>query len=181
MKIFKIIATLVGCVIAPVVSVFLSYSLDVMLTTQKLKLFDFNTCLEGLKINQKQQQLFMIFTALLIGLIIFVVFVVMNNKYKADTITVTPKIKIPVPAGEGQNGSARFMNDSEKHSVFATYKLKQSSDLCRVLNRNGEDYYNAVSKKGKYLPFIPIPLDKINKNEFPAKGYGLFCHQWTSE
>ena len=25
-------------------------------------------------------------------------------------------------------------------------------------------------KKGKYLPFIPIPLDKINKNEFPAKG-----------
>ena len=49
MKIFKIIATLVGCVIAPVVSVFLSYSLDVMLTTQKLKLFDFNTCLEGLK------------------------------------------------------------------------------------------------------------------------------------
>ena len=63
MKIFKIIATLVGCVIAPVVSVFLSYSLDVMLTTQKLKLFDFNTCLEGLKVNQKQQQLFMIFTA----------------------------------------------------------------------------------------------------------------------
>ena len=80
MKIFKIIATLVGCVIAPVVSVFLSYSLDVMLTTQKLKLFDFNTCLEGLKVNQKQQQLFMIFTALLIGLIIFVVFVAMNNK-----------------------------------------------------------------------------------------------------
>lgn len=71
MKLFKIIATLVGCVIAPVVSVFLSYSLDVMLTTQKLKLFDFNTCLEGLQINQKQQQLFMIFTALLIGLIIF--------------------------------------------------------------------------------------------------------------
>ena len=170
MKISKIIATLVGCVIAPVVSVFLSYSLDVMLTTQKLKLFDFNTCLEGLKVNQKQQQLFMIFTALLIGLIIFVVFVAMSNKYKADTITVTPKIKIPVPAGEGQNGSARFMNDSEKHSVFATYKLKQSSDLCRVLNSNGEDYYNAVSKKGKYLPFIPIPLDKINKNEFPAKG-----------
>lgn len=28
-KLFKIIATLVGCVIAPVVSVFLSYSLDV--------------------------------------------------------------------------------------------------------------------------------------------------------
>lgn len=56
-KLFKIIATLVGCVIAPVVSVFLSYSLDVMLTTQELKLFDFNTCLEGLKVNQKQQQL----------------------------------------------------------------------------------------------------------------------------
>ena len=35
MKISKIIATLVGCVIAPVVSVFLSYSLDVMLTTQE--------------------------------------------------------------------------------------------------------------------------------------------------
>ena len=133
-KLFKIIATLVGCVIAPVVSVFLSYSLDVMLTTQELKLFDFNTCLEGLKVNQKQQQLFMIFTALLIGLIIFVVFVVMNNKYKADTITVTPKIKIPVPAGEGQNGSARFMNDSEKHSVFATCKLKlfqKKVNICR--------------------------------------------------
>jgi type IV secretion system protein VirD4 len=79
-----------------------------------LQLFDFNTCLEGLQINQKQQQLFMIFTALLIGLIIFVVFVAMSNKYKADTITVTPKIKIPVPAGKGQNGSARFMNDSER-------------------------------------------------------------------
>lgn len=169
MKIFKIIATLVGCVIAPVVSVFLSYSLDVMLTTQKLKLFDFNTCLEGLKVNQKQQQLFMIFTALLIGLIIFVVFVVMNNKYKADTITVTPKIKIPVPAGEGQNGSARFMNDSEKHSVFATYKLKHSSDLCRVLNRNGEDYYNAVSKKVNICPLFRYRLIRLTKMSFLPK------------
>lgn len=169
MKIFKIIATLVGCVIAPVVSVFLSYSLDVMLTTQELKLFDFNTCLEGLKVNQKQQQLFMIFTALLIGLIIFVVFVAMSNKYKADTITVTPKIKIPVPAGEGQNGSARFMNDSEKHSVFATYNLKQSSDLCRVLNRNGEDYYNAVSKKVNICRLFRYRLIRLTKMSFLPK------------
>ena len=170
MKILKIIATLVGCAFAMVISVFVSYSFDVMMTTQKLKLFDFNTCLDGLKANEKQQQLFLIFTGLIICTADLIVFVAMKNKYKADTITVTPKIKIPVPAGEGQNGSARFLSDSEKRNVFSTYRLNQSSDICRVLNRNGEDYYNAVSKKGKYLPFIPIPLDKINKNEFPAKG-----------
>ncbi|MGN0611750.1 MAG: type IV secretory system conjugative DNA transfer family protein, partial [Ruminiclostridium sp.] len=170
MKVFKIIATLAGCVLAAVVSVFASYSLDIMLTTQKLQLFDFNTCLEGLKANEKQQQLFLIFTALLIGLIIFIVFVAMKNKYKADTITITPKIKIPVPAGEGQNGSARFLSDSEKRNVFATYRLNQSSDICRVLNRNGDDYYKAAAKDNKYIPYIKVPIEKINRKELPSKG-----------
>lgn len=168
MKIFKIIATLVGCVIAPVVSVFLSYSLDVMLTTQKLKLFDFNTCLEGLKVNQKQQQLFMIFTALLIGLIIFVVFVAMNNKYKADTITVTPKIKIPVPAGEGQNGSARFMNDSEKHSVFATIAQKKQA-IFYILPDQKTSYYPIVTLLVNQQYELLVDYAKDHGNRLPIR------------
>lgn len=167
MKIFKIIAFLISCAASALIAVFISYSFDIFMRTQKLKLYDFDTCFHGLSVNEKQQQLFLIFTALLVGLFLFVFFVAFKSKYKSDTITVTPKIKIPAPAGEGQNGTARFLTDSEKRQVFTTYKLKENGYMCELLKRNGAKYYQAT-QKGEYID--AIPLKEVRQNELPDKG-----------
>lgn len=41
-----------------------------------------------------------------------------DKQYKADMITVTPDIRIPAPAGQGQHGAARFLKEKEIPKTF---------------------------------------------------------------
>lgn len=43
-----------------------------------------------------------------------------DKNYKADMIPITPDIKIPAPAGQGQHGTARFLKEKEFDKAFAT-------------------------------------------------------------
>ena len=48
---------------------------------------------------------------------------------KVDTIQITDDIAIPVPAGNGQYGTARFLKDDEKDKLFTTFRYTGSEKL----------------------------------------------------
>lgn len=48
---------------------------------------------------------------------------------KIDTMKITADIEIPVPAGNGQHGSERFLTETEKREVFNTFTYPTQKDL----------------------------------------------------
>lgn len=46
-----------------------------------------------------------------------------------DTMQITDDISIPVPAGNGQHGTARFLRDDEKDKLFTTFRYTGSETL----------------------------------------------------
>lgn len=152
----KIVGFVIFSIIALVAAVPLSWAADYALANKvaEFKFIDVQTCIDGLINNPKQFQLYVPICGALI-LIPALIVSMLGNKYRANVIEITPKISIPAPAGEGQNGTARFMTEKEKKKEFAVWKFDESSNLYKNLNSNGKDYYKSVKaedyKKGKLI------------------------------
>lgn len=50
-----------------------------------------------------------------------------DKQYKADMIQVTPDIRTPAPAGQGQHGTARWLTKKEIDRVFASYIIDKDT------------------------------------------------------
>jgi len=67
------------------------------------------------------------------------VWIIGDKQYVSDLIQVTDKIRIPVPAGQGQFGSARFATEKEVEEFldYVDFKLSDYDDeFCQVYKMN---------------------------------------------
>lgn len=64
-----------------------------------------------------------------IGIIVYTSMTVEQTVAKVDTIRVTDDIEIPVPAGNGQHGTARFLREDEKDKLFTTFRYTGKETL----------------------------------------------------
>lgn len=64
-----------------------------------------------------------------IGIIVYTSMTVEQTITKVDTIQVTDDIEIPVPAGNGQHGTARFLRADEKDKLFTTFRYTGKETL----------------------------------------------------
>lgn len=67
-----------------------------------------------------------------IALIMYTSVTIEQQIAKVDTITITPDIVIPVPAGNGQHGTARFATEAEKEEIFETFYYTGIENLTTV-------------------------------------------------
>lgn len=155
----KVVFFIIFSILVLVLAVPLSYAADYALANKvaEFKFVDVQTCIDGLINNQKQLQLYLIVSGFLLIIPILIV-VLFGHSYKADKIEITPDIFIPAPAGEGQNGTARFMTEKEKKKNFAVWRFDKSSGLYKALNKNGDIYFSSAEKdvyqKGKVIANI---------------------------
>lgn len=56
------------------------------------------------------------------AILIYTSMTVEQTVAKVDTIRITDDIEIPVPAGNGQHGTARFLKEKEKDKLFTTFR-----------------------------------------------------------
>lgn len=68
--------------------------------------------------KSEQSIIFVILFFCIIVLAIFALFITDTKTYKSDLMEITPDIHIPVPAGQGQHGAARFLKESEFDKTF---------------------------------------------------------------
>ena len=90
-----------------------------------LSLIPLRACIESLKIDEAHFSLFLAFQGFITLSSIY--YYVANHKpYQSDLMLVTPDISTPVPAGQKQFGSARWLTKAEKDIAFKSFELDKT-------------------------------------------------------
>ena len=93
-------------------------------------------CLAGLFTEQKQGMLFLSFECFV--LLCTVLFFTQNSRsYQSDLMKVTDEIEIPVPVGQFQHGSSRWMREEEKDRVFEVCTISPANPVIKELIDTG--------------------------------------------
>lgn len=93
-------------------------------------------CLAGLFTEQKQGMLFLSFECFV--LLCTVLFFTQNSRsYQSDLMKVTDEIEIPVPVGQFQHGSSRWMREEEKDRVFEVCTISPTNPVIKELIDTG--------------------------------------------
>lgn len=141
-KAYSIFYYLLGAIFLTLFAVFLSVILDKMLLGETDFFLNGNFKVENI-INEfftteKAKQLFWIIEGL-IALVVFY-FISQQNAFKSNVSNkkeVAKGIKTPVAVGEGQYGTARFMEKKEINNVYSTV----------ILDRKDENIQNLLKEE----------------------------------
>lgn len=129
---------------------------DVLMTGSiSTDLTDFSTTISGVFGGEKPRKLYLLLEALVV-LLCVVYFVCAERTYQTDTYKVTDNISVPVPSGQGQHGTAWFMSNKEKHSMYHFVEISQSNAVIKALMEQGRKRFEAVENG---VPFSPEIID----------------------
>ncbi|WP_018305479.1 VirD4-like conjugal transfer protein, CD1115 family [Desulfitobacterium hafniense] len=128
-------------VLATGINMYLSTVLHLLLQTKSLRFMDdrylsLMSCIESLVSEKSHLMLFLSFEGFVLLFAAFLVFSD-NKPYQSRIMQVTPVIDTPVPVGQKQHGSARWMTEREKDSYFDHGLLKTQDALIHDLMRMG--------------------------------------------
>ena len=111
-----------------------------------------------------------------------VLFFVQNSRsYQSDLMKVTDDIEIPVPVGQYQHGSSRWLKEEEKEKVFEAYNLDPSNPVIKELIATGYDGLDFINnadhadtgdvgeQEYRELSDIPVPIHEETTRETKQK------------
>ncbi|MEM5816695.1 MAG: hypothetical protein AAGU16_02365 [Desulfitobacterium hafniense] len=87
--------------------------------------------------NQKVLIFFLLFLILSAVAVLFMLFEHSYINYKSDMQTITPAIKTPKAEGQGQYGTARWMEKDEIPDTFTVVQIDRNDSLIRRLMDEG--------------------------------------------
>jgi len=136
----KIIICTILFVLGGVVNIFFSTALHLILSRQSsvLRLAPLGECLSSIAGNHQHFILFLCLQGF-ITILSLMFFLTNLRPYQSDLLRVTPDIETPVPVGQHQHGSSRWLTDREKNKVFESYTLNPNNSALRYLIKHGED------------------------------------------
>ena len=144
-------------VVGSITAMLFASVLNDVLTTGSIStdLTDFSTTIAGVFGGEKPRKLYLLLEALVV-LLCVVYFVCAERTYQTDTYKVTDNISVPVPSGQGQHGTAWFMSNKEKHSMYHFVEISQSNAVIKALMEQGRKRFEAVENG---VPFSPEIID----------------------
>jgi len=90
-----------------------------------LKIIPLRKSLDNMAVSEAHLSLFLCFQGFIILSAIY--YYVANHKpYQSNLIQITPEISTPVPAGQKQFGSARWLTEKEKEESFPNFELSKN-------------------------------------------------------
>lgn len=129
-------------------NVFFSDALHRLLSRQMtvLKLSPIGECLTSLFSSRQHFLLYLCLQGFM--LILSVMFYTTNLRpYQSDLMEITPDIKTPVPVGQYQHGSSRWLRDSEKNKAFNSFVLGPDNPQIKKLIETGYDNLEFFKEK----------------------------------
>ena len=144
-------------VVGSITALLFASVLNDVLTTGRIStdLTDFSTIISGVFGGEKPRKLYLLLEALVV-LLCVVYFVCAERTYQTETYKVTDNISVPVPSGQGQHGTAWFMSNKEKHSMYHFVEISQSNAVIKSLMEQGRKRFEAVENG---VPFSPEIID----------------------
>lgn len=105
-------------------NVYFSTGLHFLLTHQaeEFEMVSFKKCMVSMAMSGAHLSLFLCFQGVILLIAVFM-YIVNFKPYQSDLVQITPNISTPVPAGQKQFGSAKWLTDKEKEIAFSHYKL----------------------------------------------------------
>jgi type IV secretion system protein VirD4 len=136
----KIIICSILFVVGGVVNIFFSTALHLILSRQSsvLRLAPLGECLSSMAGSRQHFILFLCLQGF-ITILSLMFFLTNLRPYQSDLLRVTPDIETPVPVGQHQHGSSRWLTDREKNKVFESYTLNPNNSALQYLIKHGED------------------------------------------
>lgn len=144
----KLILSVVIFGIGTIFNLFFTAALHGLLSRRyyTLTLIPLWDCIAGLFTQRQQSLLFLSFEGFIC--LCGVLFWVQNNRpYQSELVRVTEDIYTPVPVGQYQHGSARWLRDTEKRKVFGTQVISPQNELIRELLDTGYSDLPFMQKK----------------------------------
>jgi type IV secretion system protein VirD4 len=119
----KIIICSLLFVVGGVVNIFFSTALHLILSRQSnvLHLAPLGECLSSIAGSRQHFILFLCLQGF-ITILSLMFFLTNLRPYQSDLLRVTPDIETPVPVGQHQHGSSRWLTDREKNKSFESYR-----------------------------------------------------------
>ena len=156
-KYYRIPVCIFIFVVGSITAMLFASVLNDVLTTGSIStdLTDFSTTISGVFGGEKPRKLYLLLEALVV-LLCVVYFVCAERTYQTDTYKVTDNISVPVPSGQGQHGTAWFMSNKEKHSMYHFVEISQSNAVIKALMEQGRKRFEAVENG---VPFSPEIID----------------------
>lgn len=172
----KIIICSILFVAGGVVNIFFSTALHQILSRQTsvLRLAPISECLSSMAGSRQHFILFLCLQGFI--LILSLMFFLTNLRpYQSDLLRVTPDIETPIPVGQHQHGSSRWLTEAEKSKVFESYTLNPGHPALRYLTKHGADDLKDDDKELKEKATAPPPEETCNdksreseQSEIPA-------------
>lgn len=100
--------------------------------------------------NAQHFKLFMLLESIVV-LLCVLYFVLARRTYQADTFRVTDDVIIPKPYGQGQHGTAWFMEEKDKKKYFDSIEISTANSLISRLTEQGKKRYNTIEKGSQYI------------------------------
>lgn len=139
----KIIAALTLGAIFTVISLYLSYNLKyIFLGRLDMLTLNFFKVLFGL-LDEHNRRFFLIFMGMSFLAIIYFVSMQGYIKYKSDMQVVAPGIETPKAEGQGQYGTARWLDSKKMGTAFSEIEFNTSDAFISNLVQHGYDDLNA--------------------------------------
>ena len=168
----KIITFFILLPIALAVGLFISWCLNAILTKSTPNFQDFNISeiFESLKADERFKKLTLIIEVVAVLGIAALLLMNRRETYESDTVTLTEKIKVPVPIGQGQHGAAWWLKKFDYPRVFALYKLKPekleavNEDLTKIFTEKPKKKKIADINK-KFPGGLVVNYEKHGKTE----------------
>lgn len=118
--------------------------------------------------NPKQITTYLIFELCNFIIFAFIIYtkLIQPKGFTSNEIQITPDIKIPAPAGQGQFGSAWFMEDKTKDKVFKSNIIDINNEKIKYLLETGDsDIKENIDKLNKGISIADIETLIKEKNE----------------
>ncbi len=147
-----------------ILNLFFTAALHELLSGQidTLMLLPFLRCLTGLFTEHRQMMLFLSFEGFLI--LCCILFWVQNSRpYQSELMQIAGDIYTPVPVGQYQHGSSRWLKKTEREEVFETEIIDPHNEVIKMLLDTGYEG----------LPFLKNGVnEKVNKEDIGRRKSG---------
>jgi len=143
------------------INIFFSTAIHQILSRQSniLRLVPITECLSSISGNRQHLILYLCLQGF-VTILSLMFFLTNLRPYQSDLIKITPEIETPVPVGQHQHGSSRWLTDNEQEKSFDSYALNPRHPTIRYLMRHGCDDLADDKEEHARSPNVPSIEDK---------------------
>ena len=121
-------------IVGATIALYFTAMLDSLLRRNTIRSYNIINIVSYVASSKNALKLFLIFVVAII--VALLVLILSNSKdYQSAQIKVTPDILIPVPAGQGQCGTAKWLDKKDFDSAFSSFILDSSIELFQFLSQ----------------------------------------------